>query len=425
MSQKKQKPIRLKCCDCLDGLKLLKDNSVDTIITDPPYGLSKQPDIAEVMRHWIAGTNYDHKSAGFMGKSWDSFVPCPDIWKECLRVLKPGGFALVFASTRTSDLMSISLRFAGFEIRDTIMWLYGSGFPKSLDISKAIDKAPATPEAETWSGYGTALKPACEPIIVAMKPLEGTFAQNALKHGVAGLNIDGGRIGTEDNLSGGSVTTTRKRKMSGDSRGGKSLGMFCEGSQNKNWKQPQGRFPANVILDSEAGALLDEQSGISKSSRFFYCAKASRSERNFGCEGLSKEAKNKDYRPNDDGSKGIASRLHGATAQGGNSHPTVKPIKLMEYLCRLTRTPTGGVVLDPFMGSGTTALACLKTKRRFIGFEISSDYYEIAKKRITKIIQEMRNGKGNEEKKKSPISNGKKVPGKTGEQTETNPSEPG
>lgn len=288
-----KKPYRLMRGDCLKKLKRLKNASIDSVVTDPPYGLSKEPDIVEVLKHWMRGDDYKHQGGGFMGKTWDSFVPGPAIWKEVFRVLKPGGHLLCFAGTRTQDLMGISIRMAGFEVRDTIAWLYGSGFPKSMDVSKAIDKAGGIPteqqsallkrkritaglsreqvaerigstpssvrdweegrarsskspvefivpsnkyrqkladllgytaderravgaaldrrndgttyglghsgdlrsgghtdEAKQWSGWGTALKPAFEPIIVARKPLVGTVAANVLKHGTGGLNID-------------------------------------------------------------------------------------------------------------------------------------------------------------------------------------------------------------------------------------------
>jgi len=209
--------------DCLEILRTLPDNSVDSIVTDPPYGLSKEPDMAEVLRHWLAGDDYQHKGGGFMGKTWDSFVPGPAVWRECLRVLKPGGHLLAFFGTRTQDIGTLAIRLSGFEIRDSIAWVYGSGFPKSMDVSKAIDKAagakreviganpnhravsgvayagtyaggntgaaditgPATEAARQWQGWGTALKPALEPITVARKPLAKghTVAANVLAHG--------------------------------------------------------------------------------------------------------------------------------------------------------------------------------------------------------------------------------------------------
>ena len=352
-----------------------------------------------------------------MGKKWDYDVPSVEIWKECLRVLKPGATALIFAGSRTQHRMAVNVEDAGFILKDTIMWIYGSGFPKSTDISKQLDKiagkerkvigdkgytsqdmrsgaydseiararprlptkvtAPATPEAQTWCGYGTALKPAYEPILVAMKPNDGTYAQNALKHGVAGLNIDGGRIKIDLN----NETRAKSKNTIQKSSGISFLGTKANTHNTPLWNFEKGRFPANLILDEEAGRLLDEQSGITKStggknsgtlgnkiyskfkndslgsnagglgdtggaSRFFYCAKASKSER------------------------------------GDNNHPTVKPLKLIEYLCMLTKTPSGGTVLDPFAGSGTTGLACCNTKRSYILIEREDEYCRIAKKRL-------------------------------------------
>ena len=289
-------------------LESLDANSIDTCITDPPYEI------------------------GFMGKAWDKSAVAfdPDTWRKVCRVLKPGASLLCFGGTRTFHRVATAIEDSGFQIRDCIVWLYAQGLPKSY-----------SPPIEGWQGWGTGLKPAWEPIIVAMKPLDGTFAENARRWGTAGFHIDGCRIQTP---TGG-----------------------------------RGRFPANVILDEEAGKLLDDQTGILKSgkpcgvrkstnrvygsfkagkpitgygdeggaSRFFYCAKASPSERG-----------------------------------QGNDHPTVKPLRLMEYLCNLTRTPEGGDVLDPFLGSGTTALASLKTRRRCIGIEQDPHYYRIAKSRI-------------------------------------------
>jgi site-specific DNA-methyltransferase (adenine-specific) len=388
----------------------IPDGSVDTIITDPPYGLS------------------------FMGKKWDYDVPAVEIWTEALRVLKPGGTLLCFAGSRTQHRMAVNVEDAGFILKDCIMWLYGSGFPKATDISKQLDKghkrevigdnpnnrpncagkqtrsmaapitvqpitAPATPEAILWNGWKShGLKPAYEPILVAMKPNDGTYANNALMHGVSGLNIDGGRIGTgSDRVSGGN---------SGDGTFGATKGVD---------RPTGGRFPANVILDEEAGRMLDEQTGQLTSgamnsttkghdpetfncygkqyvrqvkaagdsggaSRFFYCAKASKKERNAGCDDI--EEKEKRYRATANGTGETSKGSERFTSKMRNHHPTVKPIALMEYLCTLTKTPTGGTVLDPFMGSGTTGIACVNTGRGFIGIEMNPEYYEIAKKRI-------------------------------------------
>lgn len=378
---------KLFCGDCIDVLKEIPDNSIDTIITDPPYGLS------------------------FMGKKWDYDVPSIEIWKECLRILKPGGTLLCFAGSRTQHRMAVNVEDAGFILKDCIMWLYGSGFPKATDISKQLDKGkrkvtgtyktgysksqletgyrpkeyeckitdsnPVTDEAKLWNGWKShGLKPAYEPILVCMKPNEGSYAENAIKHGVSGLNIDGGRISTSDKYS--------YKKCGGSSFGvGKDIDGTREYPAEINVK---GRFPANIILDEEAAKMLDEQSGEvsygnkSGASRFFYTAKASKSERNVGCEGLEEKI-----------GGGMAGTQDQTLLTGSgnvrdnkmkNNHPTVKPLKLMEYLCTLTKTPTGGIVLDPFAGSGTTGIACVKTNRKFIGIERDEEYCEIAKHRI-------------------------------------------
>tara|TARA_R110000803_G_scaffold68366_2_gene130234 strand:+ start:3758 stop:4738 length:981 start_codon:yes stop_codon:yes gene_type:complete len=304
-----KKIIDLRHGDCLEKMKLMDDESVDSIVTDPPYGLS------------------------FMGKKWDYEVPSVEMWREAFRVLKAGGHLLSFAGSRTYHRMAVNIEDAGFEIRDQIMWVYGSGFPKSHNISKAIDKAaPATPEAQQWKGWGTALKPAHEPIVVARKPLIGTVVENVLEHGTGGLNIDACRVTHDD------PDIERKGFDS-------PLGMFT----NPNRKgergagpSPDGRWPANFIHDGsdEVVSLFPE------SARFFYCTKAQQSE------------KGED-----------------------NSHPTVKPVNLMKYLCRLV-TPKGGTVLDPFMGSGTTGIAARLEGFNFIGIEMDDEYIEIARNRI-------------------------------------------
>jgi site-specific DNA-methyltransferase (adenine-specific) len=344
--------------NCLDTLKLMADSSVDSIVTDPPYGLS------------------------FMGKKWDYDVPSVEIWAECLRVLKPGGHLLAFAGTRTQHRMAVRIEDAGFEIRDVIAWVYGSGFPKSLDVSKAIDKAagaerevvgrnpndrdansaidfngkgngfitaPATEAARQWQGWGTALKPALEPITVARKPLGGTVAANVLEHGTGALNIDGCRVGGVES----------------------------------------GRWPANLIHDgsdevlagfpvTKSGALTggtnEYQSSEGSAARFFYCAKASKKDRDAGLEGFEEKAA-----PASSGNR--LERMGSKSGPRANIHPTVKPTDLMGYLCRLV-TPPGGIVLDPFMGSGSTGKAAVREGFRFIGCEMSPEYMAIADARI-------------------------------------------
>jgi DNA modification methylase len=328
--------------DCLEVLRSLPDCSVDSVVTDPPYGLS------------------------FMGKRWDYDVPSVEVWTECLRVLKPGGHLLAFAGTRTQHRMAVRIEDAGFEIRDMIAWVYGSGFPKSLDVSKAIDKAAgaerevvgfnenwrtskseiacpqqenqatitasATPEAKQWEGWGTALKPALEPITVARKPLIGTVAENVLQHGTGAINVDGGRVGTEQ------VFTTAHKTLGDGIKYGKSKPFPAS-------EMRTGRWPANFIHDGseEATDLLGA------SARFFYCAKASKADR------------------------------------GENHHPTVKPTDLMRYLCRLV-TPPNGTVLDPFMGSGSTGKAAMLEGFAFVGIEREAEYIDIAKARIQSAV---------------------------------------
>lgn len=430
---------RLLHGDNREQLKHLADNSIDSIVCDPPYEL------------------------GFMGKRWDSTGIAYDrtVWTECLRVLKPGGHLIAFGGTRTYHRMTVAIEDAGFEIRDCIMWLYGSGFPKSLAVDKAIDKqrhdraqvyqvtawiramrdnaglsngdidkafgfhgmaghwtssasqpavptleqippllalfgmtlddvpediraliwtlngrkgqpgeawyqrevvgkgksgstaiwnedggmgnytitAPATDLAKQWHGYGTALKPAVEPAVLARKPLTGTVADNVTTWGVGGINVDGCRVGSESTLRPNSTAT------------GVFIGKHHDGQLNGS---TSGRWPANVILDEDAGEALDAQSDATP-SRFFYTAKASKAEREAG--------------------------LNAPDGQRGNIHATVKPIALMRYLVRLV-TPKGGTVLDPFMGSGSTGCAAMCEGVNFVGIELSEEYLEIARRRI-------------------------------------------
>ena len=380
--------------DCLNALKDIPSCSVDSMITDPPGGIA------------------------FMGKSWDKDKGGRDEWiewlaeimVECKRVLKPGGHAFVWALPRTSHWTATAIEDAGFDIRDIVVQIFGQGFPKSQNIGKAIDKAagverevvgkspsyrpnhnnrevsittpsgnctttkPATPEAKQWDGYGTGLKPSNEHWILCRKPIsEKTIAKNVLKHGCGGLNIDGSRIEISEKLPNYKSKTRPSKNV--NMGGGVAVG----GHENSVRHNPQGRFPANTIVDESAVAVLDLQSGVLKSgkiekhhilaqkswkqssgettglesygdsggaSRFFYCAKA------------SKVDKGKE-----------------------NSHPTVKNTKLMSYLIKLI-TPPNGIVLDPFMGSGSTGVAAIREGFEFIGIEKELEYYEIAKTRI-------------------------------------------
>lgn len=370
--------------DCTEVLKTLAPNSIEAAVSDPPYGLGDMSPakVADCLSAWARGEAWTPTGKGFMGKEWDAWTPGPEMWRELYRVLKPGAHALIFAGSRTQDIMSIALRLAGFEVRDSLQWLYGSGFPKNHDVSKAIDKnagaerevigtklgrpgyslaadkgrgvacvahgnsekeceitAPATDAARAWEGWGSALKPAYEPIILARKPLDGTLAQNTLTHGCGGLNIDGGRVGE--------VSTPT-----------------------------QGRYPANILFDEAAAEQLDAQTG-EPTSRFFYCAKASSAEREAGLEG-------REARAVKDGRKSYkdSPHLRGETLRL-NTHPTIKPLALMRYLVRLI-TPPGATCIDPFMGSGSTGCAVMQEGegRRFVGIEREPEYLDIARARL-------------------------------------------
>ena len=335
--------MKLLLGDCLDKLKELDDNSVDSIVTDPPYGLS------------------------FMGKKWDYDVPSTEIWEECIRVLKPGGHLLSFAGSRTYHRMAVRIEDAGFEIRDQIMWVYGSGFPKSHNIGHKV---------EDMQGWGTALKPAHEPIVMARKPFSGTVADNVLEWGTGGINIDGCRIdgGERDARENNTSWGIDRIGVETDIKGNKAIG-----------KTTLGRFPANIIFDEEAGKILDEQSGISKSS-------GGSGDKSMGALGKNGKYGNYalDVKPANLGGLGDtggASRFFycpktsKSDRSEGNTHPTVKPTDLMGYLIRLV-TPKGGVVLDPFMGSGSTGKGAVREGMVFIGIERESEYFEIAEARI-------------------------------------------
>jgi site-specific DNA-methyltransferase (adenine-specific) len=371
--------------NCLETLKTLETASVDSIVTDPPYEL------------------------GFMGQSWDNsgIAYSKDLWAECLRVLKPGGHLLAFSGSRTYHRMVVAIEDSGFEVRDQIMWLYGSGFPKSLDVSKAIDKAagaereviktgfaygisvgqeaqgyrPAdyvskqlsdvaiTNEAKQWEGWGTALKPAHEPICVARKPLIGTVANNVLTYGTGALNIDGSRVG--------SGTGKTKTVQYPDIRGNN----FNNANGTVEYTvTDQGRWPANVIHDGSDEVLAGFPN---EAGRFFYCAKASKSERDAGLD-----IEQFPLRNYTEGNKMGGSADTMLTSSGNprdcrkqNFHPTVKPLALMRYLIKLV-TPTNGTVLDPFLGSGTTAVAATLEGFNWIGCEMTEDYWPIIEARI-------------------------------------------
>jgi len=432
--------MKLMLGNCLDRLKELDDNSVDSVVTDPPYGLS------------------------FMGKKWDYDVPAVNIWEECFRVLKPGGHLLAFAGTRTQHRMAVNIEDAGFEIRDMIAWVYGSGFPKSHNISKAIDKAagakrtvkkgvkpghedfanrktkghltggdkgwkrpwmekdsaddyhydfePATPEAQQWEGWGTALKPALEPITVARKPIaEKSIAENVLKYGTGGLNIDASRVEINPDVDdprlggNGSWSTAKAGSTVGNlSNQGKIVG-----------SSSLGRFPANLIHDgsdevldafpnAKSGGKGSHSGGDNKiyspglgadvkpygdqgsAARFFYCAKASKKDRDEGLDDFD-EQQFVQWQTGNGASGKPSSMSEGRDTKRKNTHPTVKPTDLMKYLVRMV-TPKGGVVLDPFMGSGSTGKACKLEGFDFIGIEMDEEYFLLAKSRIDGIMVE-------------------------------------
>ena len=413
--------VRLFCGDALDVMRGMDAESVDAIVTDPPYGLS------------------------FMGKDWDHGIPGEAFWREALRVAKPGAHLLAFGGTRTFHRLTCAIEDAGWEIRDCVMWVYGSGFPKSLDVSKAIDKAAGV-ELETvgesvrrgdkrpyprpringgkffqsdqeseivltkaatsiaarqWQGWGTALKPAWEPIILARKPLVGTVAANVQRYGTGALNIDGCRVETD--------WSERPESWKRSGHGAKpTTSMF--GSGGTGIDTSRGRWPANLIHDGseEVGgmfptcsstrvggnpnnprngvlcgpSMFSDSSGIEchdyrdsgSAARFFYCAKASKQDRDEGCEWMPPRNNMRVNAPRDNEAGKFATQL-------GNHHPTVKPTDLMRYLCRLI-TPPGGIVLDPFMGSGSTGKAALLEGFSFVGIDLEPEYVEIARRRI-------------------------------------------
>lgn len=382
--------MKLMLGNCLDKLKELDDNSVDSVVTDPPYGLS------------------------FMGKKWDYDVPAVNIWKECFRVLKPGGHLLAFAGTRTQHRMAVNIEDAGFEIRDMIAWVYGSGFPKSHNISKAIDKmagaerevvgdspwanrtpngcvgirgnqfpkekkitAPATPEAKQWDGWGTALKPALEPITVARKPVaEKSIAENVLKYGTGAINIDESRVETgrfpANLIHDGSDEVVDLFPESNSARVGNP----------NNPKRGTNHTATSYGLGD--GKTTHDFRDQGSAARFFYCAKASKSDRNEGLDTFkSKIPAAAEFRPNhtEKAANGEDGNPYGRWSETKNIHPTVKPTDLMKYLIRLV-TPKDGVVLDPFMGSGSTGKAAKIEGFDFIGIELDEEYFQIAQARI-------------------------------------------
>ncbi len=422
--------------DVVEVLRGYEDNSFDAVLCDPPYGLS------------------------FMGKKWDYDVPQAALWAEVLRVCKPGAALIAFSGTRTYHRTVVQIEDAGWEIRDQLAWMYGSGFPKSLDVSKALDAAagavraitgtrkgtgntsmcgeadgkgfgptvdvtaPATDAARAWSGYGTALKPAYEPAVLARKPLEGTVAANVAKWGVGAIAIDASRIGyasEEDRAAAAAAAAAAAMRGAADQNANRTAyGDFNNGAASIPGfleKQSLGRWPANVLLDEAAGAALDAQTGnrpgmsgggkhkadyaggmfggidgneaharndSGGASRFFYCAKANRKERDAGCEGLPLKSA-AEMTDSEEGQARLDSPRTGAGRTGGarNHHPTVKPIALMEYLARLIMPPNPGAILVPFSGSGSEMIGALRAGwPAVLGIERESEYVEIARKRL-------------------------------------------
>lgn len=505
--------------DCLEVLAGLPENVFDSCITDPPYGMSSDPDMLEVLTHWMSGEKYVHTDrGGMMNKSWDSFVPGPEYWRAVYRVLKPGAYLLAFASTRTWDLMSIAIRLAGFENRDTIAcfggnpgiaWVHAQGFPKGLDVSRAVDQiygmerevigpsrwahgnggkrekkktnvygngqvqklvetAAASLEAKRWAGWNTSLKPAWECVLVFRKPIrEKTIAANVVKWGTGAVNVEGCRINVnngesvQSNYGSGTFTgdgyVGQGREYQNDGRwpanvilmhtehcecfgtnsvrshgeisgiGGKATVTFGDGYKcgrsarvpfpdgtetvelwrcligcprcGKAWTAETKQVcPECGCGDTEwlcAVKMLDEQLSIRKdiqvfvdtggASRFFYCGKASPDEWDLGCRALP-------LRPSfmvEGGSKTVSNQTgkqYDRKTVQRNSHPTLKPISLIRYLVRLV-TQKGGLVLDPFLGSGTTCLAALREGMEYCGVEREDEYAEIARARLASAIE--------------------------------------
>lgn len=383
--------------DCMEALKQIPSNYVDALVTDPPYGLSNhsQKDILNCLESWLKEESFSPDKKGFMNHTWDNWVPSPIVWKEVFRVLKPGAHGLIFAGTRSMDLMSISLRLAGFELRDSIgyatgasapliAWIQASGFPHGKNVSKAIDAKLKLPRkvvfsfersgrnrgilgkktkiqrnvtesiseiSKKWEGWNTSLKPAWEPIILIRKPLEGTLADNVLQHGVGALNVSACSIPTSESL----VRT--QGKTSSSSR----CSNVPKPSQNTASASTsiEGRYPSNVILNDTPEVM---EALPKTKARFFYCPKANNKDKQLGLTTLD------------------------------NTHPTIKPIELLRYLCKLI-CPPEGIILDPFLGSGSTGKAVIleKAYNEFIGIELNPDYFNVSLESLNNLNTEIEN----------------------------------
>jgi site-specific DNA-methyltransferase (adenine-specific) len=393
--------------DCRAALDYMPSNSVHSIVTDPPYALvSISKRFAKSGRTDSTASKSDpHQrfARGFMGKTWDNGSTAfdPEFWFDAMRVLRPGGHVLAFGGTRTYHRLACAIEDAGFEIRDQIGWLYGSGFPKSHN------------QGGEWEGWGTALKPAWEPIVVARKPLDGTNAQNLARWGVGALNIDGCRV---DGVKG--VPASVRRAAQGVTFGDLSQ----DPGTGSGWDPNVGRWPANIIHDGSDEVLdafpADLKSGTGavkrasgkggdasasigaesrpagtpmlsygdrgSAARFFYCAKASRKDRDNGLSDFEKKLRPSSMARVSQLEGLETTRISGTKNPIANSHPTVKPTPLMQYLCRLV-TPPGGTVLDPFMGSGSTGRGAVLEGFNFIGCELSEEYVAISRARIAAV----------------------------------------
>lgn len=407
--------------DNIEWLKRVPSNSIDSAVTDAPYGLGDPPPILAVILAWARQADYRPDGVGFMGKKWDAFVPNPSLWHEVYRVLKPGAWLLAFFGSRTMDIGTLAIRIARFEVCDTVAWLYGQGMPHGLDIAKALEAEGHSAEAARWKGWNTTLKPAFEPVVVARKPLDGTYVENILEHGTGALNIDGARIATGDNRArfnnarthGTSYVVQRESKLiepGGDGRwpanlilahdprcvrvgtkkvrgGTGTAGGRMAGKSSQVYRQYKGSPRAGerigyvdedgmeevedwTCVDACPIKMLDEQSG--GVSRFFYTAKAGAKERWSycrACKVVFQHTADDAFEEHDEHKGEVA------------SHPTQKPLDLMDYLVRLV-TPPGGTVVDPFCGTGSTPVACKQGGFNFVTCDIEPDYAKIAEARL-------------------------------------------